>query len=128
MVDVRGGACDEEEGRGGAGSDGIHDEDSPSPPRVARRFFNKRGGAARKNGALCLALCVSAASLVWIIARDETGPNKLAGERLSFFVPTPVVVTAAQACFLSTAATRFCRSHCLLYMISQASTYTYSNE
>lgn len=81
MADVRGGAaCDEEEGRG-EGSDAIHDEDSPSPPRVARRFFsNKRGGggsvsAARRNGALCLALCVSAASLVWIIARDESGPE-----------------------------------------------------
>lgn len=73
-ADIRG-ACDEEEGRV-AGSDAVQDEDSPSPPRVYRRFSNKRGGgvsAARRNGAFCLALCVSAASLVWIIARGETG-------------------------------------------------------
>lgn len=71
--------CDGDEEVGGLRSDAVKDEDSPTPPRVSRRFSsNKRGGsssisAARRNGALCLALCVSAASLVWIIKKDEVG-------------------------------------------------------
>eukprot|EP00903_Cladosiphon_okamuranus_P013969 g12990.t1 len=72
--DVRG-PNDEEEGRW-EGSDAIHDSDSPSPSRVPRKRGGGGGGisVARRNGALCLALCVSATSLMWIISRDDAGP------------------------------------------------------
>ncbi|CAM9976363.1 unnamed protein product, partial [Ectocarpus fasciculatus] len=60
---------------GGAGDENVPDEDSPSPPRVRRRSSKHGVGVstARRNSALCLALCVSATSLVWIITRNTNG-------------------------------------------------------
>ncbi|CAN0319349.1 unnamed protein product, partial [Ectocarpus sp. 12 AP-2014] len=60
---------------GGAGNENVQDEDSPSPPRVRRRSSKRGAGisTARRNSALCLALCVSATSLVWIITRNTNG-------------------------------------------------------
>lgn len=68
------GLFDAECGRG-VGNENVQDEDSPSPPRVRRRSSKRGAGVstARRNSAFCLALCVSATSLVWIITRNTNG-------------------------------------------------------
>ncbi|CAM9304365.1 unnamed protein product, partial [Hapterophycus canaliculatus] len=66
----------DEEWGGGQEQDTVQDEDCLTPPRGQRRIYSKRGAGistARRNGALCLALCVSVASLLWIITRDAAG-------------------------------------------------------